>query len=606
MNAFSEMLAPWLADFFLLSTLLLAVVLAVGWCVGQPSRRMAIARPTLAALVLLTGLCALPSWSLVHLLTENAAVEDAGELSNLPAAPSLGQSTMKIAPTPPVETQSSPTIAPPALSAPEAKPMAWTTLLVGSYLCGCVLTILWQASGGVLARRLISEAAPAPPQLQALLRDVGETGKRLATLAVSSRIHTPAAIGVFRPTILLPQTMLQSQEESLRPILAHELAHIRHGDLRMLAAVRGLMILLWPQPLYWLLRRQIRRDQETLADAAAAEVTSRSDFAEQLVAWARVASESPGAPAPRLASSVGLWESPSQLKRRVAMLLDERFHVLRNCSRQWRVGTVFVMAGFAIGLSFVSIWPTPSLVANEEDVSQKAKRFSFGSKVEVVAIGAHDENIERWWDETGKAIDSVSFSWSRGRSTINADGLMRRIIIRVVDLPEDARLAWRIQGATRSSSASVTIDGQANPKGYYTKYFAVADGRKSFGSRVGIAAGPWKTVAQAGLKATPTGGGGKSVVFSGVVGGAEKTTVVVSHNYSDQDYRIFAIDKQGKEHIQSGWGGCSSGKITLANAAFPGLAVENVDHFEFRVRDYEWVEFKNLPLNPRDDQPYYP
>jgi Zn-dependent protease with chaperone function len=48
----------------------------------------------------------------------------------------------------------------------------------------------------------------------------------------------------------------------LGAVLAHECAHLRHGDLRTLALARLLLILFWPQPLYWWLRRIIRLDQE--------------------------------------------------------------------------------------------------------------------------------------------------------------------------------------------------------------------------------------------------------------------------------------------------------------------------------------------------------
>src|SRR5690606_17898975 len=56
----------------------------------------------------------------------------------------------------------------------------------------------------------------------------------------------------------------QDNSVALLPILAHELAHLQHRDLHTLAATRLLLILLWPQPLFWLLRRTIRLDQETL------------------------------------------------------------------------------------------------------------------------------------------------------------------------------------------------------------------------------------------------------------------------------------------------------------------------------------------------------
>ena len=96
----------------------------------------------------------------------------------------------------------------------------------------------------------------------------------------------------------------------------------------------------------------MRLDQETLADATAADVAGRADYAGQLVAWARVATESR---TPRLASSVGLWESPSQLKRRIAILLDEKLTVLRNCSHRWRVGSVLTLVLLALSLSLVTL-----------------------------------------------------------------------------------------------------------------------------------------------------------------------------------------------------------------------------------------------------------
>jgi len=148
---------------------------------------------------------------------------------------------------------------------------------------------------------------------------------------------------------------------ALLPILAHELAHLQHRDLHTLAATRLLLILLWPQPLFWLLRRTIRLDQETLADAAAADRAGRLDYAQQLLAWASTASTQRP---PRLAGAVGLWEGPSQLKRRIAVLLNEQFNVMRSCSRRWRGGSLVAIALIAIGLSTVTFQPQAG-VANE-------------------------------------------------------------------------------------------------------------------------------------------------------------------------------------------------------------------------------------------------
>ena len=321
MNTLSEFLIPWLADFFLLATLLLTTVLLVCWRIDQPARRLAVTRQSFLALFMLAGLCALPGWSLVHLLTAETTTVDfpqgyleADLPSEIPArSPLLDTEFENIPQTQPAQENSLVEITPAEISIEESMPgTAWLAVF---YLGGCLFVLLWQACGGVLARRLVRQATPAPAELQSLLSEITAHTRPAPKLLMSHRIQAPAALGLRQPIILLPQQVVEQDEKSLLPILAHEWAHIRHGDLRTLAAVRLLAILLWPHPLYLLLRRQVRLDQEALADVTASELTSRADYAQQLVALAR---QSATTRLPRLAASVGLWESASQLRRRVA------------------------------------------------------------------------------------------------------------------------------------------------------------------------------------------------------------------------------------------------------------------------------------------------
>ena len=135
---------------------------------------------------------------------------------------------------------------------------------------------------------------------------------------------TAVAIGILRPTILLPAALAAAGPgPTLRAVLAHEWAHVRNRDLWLLALGRCLLVVLYAHPLFWWLRRAIRNDQECLADAAAAG-QSRHDYAEELLRWARL---SPAASPARAWAAVGLWESASQLSRRIAMLLDETFRI---------------------------------------------------------------------------------------------------------------------------------------------------------------------------------------------------------------------------------------------------------------------------------------
>lgn len=385
MNLFAESFVRWLADYYLLSTLLLVVTLAVNWFVAQPARRVAITRATLAGLALLAALCALPGWSVLHLITHEADVVP----TTIASAPITKEDYVVeaipvVAPMEPTPLPAMPEVAsvPPTTTseATLVTQVSAVDVVSFAFLTGTIVVLAWQLIGHWRARVLLNGARNASTELQEMLNELAEDQPRLL---ISPRLPTAVALGVIRPTILLPQKLVETSDlSSLRTILAHELAHIRHGDLRLLAVCRALFVLFWANPLFWLLRRRLRLDQETLADAAAAEVSTRHRYAEQLVEWAkRFATDRP----PALAAAVGLWESPSQLRLRIAVLLDERLTIWRECSRRWRLASLAVCAGVAVGLSLVTLEPglaepekneeKPIAAVPEAEVEEGAKEY---------------------------------------------------------------------------------------------------------------------------------------------------------------------------------------------------------------------------------------
>jgi hypothetical protein len=154
----------------------------------------------------------------------------------------------------------------------------------------------------------------------------------------------------------------------LEAVLAHEWAHIRRGDLWLLALSRWLMTLLFFHPLYWWLRRRIREDQEALADAAAAQTEGAIDYAATLLHWVRLGKKRRGATA-----ALALWGKPSELKRRITMLLNPQFPVEACCPGRWRLGAGGVVALGALALSVLSVRPLPSASAESPVVKPAAK-----------------------------------------------------------------------------------------------------------------------------------------------------------------------------------------------------------------------------------------
>ncbi|MEN0110854.1 MAG: M56 family metallopeptidase, partial [Planctomycetota bacterium] len=320
---------PWwaaaLADFHVGAAALLLLATLVGSVLRQPVRRLAVAWAAAGSLGLLVLLAVTPGWSLwsVAPVATPARVANAEPLTpptiglTAPARPAgspLEVPRSRVEPTteplrsPPLASGSSPTTAGPSIN---RSSLALTAACV-VFVAVTVGVLIWLCVGWRIGRRLVAEADAAPERCSRLLEPLCDTG-RSPRLLVSDRLAAPVAIGLRRPAIVLPRPMADAEPDShLRTLLAHELAHVRGGDLWLLALLRGLMPLLWVNPLYWLLRRRVRLDQEALADAAAADLSSREAYAEQLVDWARQLAGY----RPPLAGAAGLWEGPSQLRRR--------------------------------------------------------------------------------------------------------------------------------------------------------------------------------------------------------------------------------------------------------------------------------------------------
>ena len=91
--------------------------------------------------------------------------------------------------------------------------------------------------------------------------------RRSVRLIVTSRPIGPAVFGLFRPSILLPEPLLSGTPlEQVELVLAHELIHVRRGD--MLAGKLQLVaqLIWWFHPLVWWANREACRERERCCD----------------------------------------------------------------------------------------------------------------------------------------------------------------------------------------------------------------------------------------------------------------------------------------------------------------------------------------------------
>jgi beta-lactamase regulating signal transducer with metallopeptidase domain len=137
--------------------------------------------------------------------------------------------------------------------------------LVG--FCGCVMITIGR---WISIRRLCGEAQSTRSVVlqHAFWLEAQRLGiRRLPKLQLSSRADGPLLAGIGRPTIVLPNGIEESFDESeLRLILAHELAHLKRRDLiwNWLPTIVG--SLFWFHPLVWLMKRRWSEAQEAACD----------------------------------------------------------------------------------------------------------------------------------------------------------------------------------------------------------------------------------------------------------------------------------------------------------------------------------------------------
>ena len=211
---------------------------------------------------------------------------------------------------------------------------------------------------GAAAAAWICRRADRPPEaLQADLSEIAGGQPKVPRLLVSPRISSAVALGLLRPTILLPAALAAAgPRQTLRAVLAHEWAHLRNRDLWLLALGRCLLVMLYAHPLFWWLRRCVRNDQECLADAVAAG-DAKPDYAAELLRWVRLG---PAASPARVWAAVGIWENASQLSRRIAMLLDEKLQIRPTASHRWQCQAAGAIVLLGAALSLVTLQPGQS------------------------------------------------------------------------------------------------------------------------------------------------------------------------------------------------------------------------------------------------------
>jgi beta-lactamase regulating signal transducer with metallopeptidase domain len=342
----------WLANYYLAATILIGLALAVRLFLRHPGKKIALDWASIVGLIVLALLSALPVYPRIAWV----AAERAAQAPEPPAGSPVGQPPAQATrPTggldprqpmpglePPVEHRQAP------LEAATVRLVGWKSVVAASFLAGSAAVFVWLLSGAIRTARLIRGASPAPLEVVELLHRLARGGN-VPTALASSRVAQPAAVCAWWPRILIPRQLLEDASPRLiEAVLVHELAHVQAGDLWLNSLGRFLLLVLFANPLFWLLRLRIREDQESFADAIAANRLGAHAYAEELLALARRVSTG------SFAVGLAMAERRTSLARRIKMLLHDRYRFGTSRLRRWRLASLAAGIVSAMALSAFS------------------------------------------------------------------------------------------------------------------------------------------------------------------------------------------------------------------------------------------------------------
>lgn len=167
---------------------------------------------------------------------------------------------------------------------------------------------------------LIKQATAAPSSLATVTTDIARRwGLAPIPVLIARGIASPFLWCLGRLKLIWPQNMLANE---LSPaIIAHELAHLRRCDHWIAWLEMAAALLWWWNPIFWIVRRNLRSTSEMACDALAlaAFPEGRCEYAETLLELSAVSKSR--APALVLGVSTG---TPSSFERRMSMIVSER------------------------------------------------------------------------------------------------------------------------------------------------------------------------------------------------------------------------------------------------------------------------------------------
>jgi beta-lactamase regulating signal transducer with metallopeptidase domain/thiol-disulfide isomerase/thioredoxin len=308
-----------------------------------------------------------------------------------------------------------------------ARAMPYVFWLLGIWCAGAGLNSLWTFIGLLRLRAIRRNAGSVPDWLHCeAARVAGAMGVvRGFELRQTQSLQTPCLVGVLGPMILLPARQCESQyRDELPAILAHELAHLKGGDLFWNALLQAVGIGLWLHPLAWRMRLAHADACDAVCDALASDYVGDARVYGRTLARLTLRITGSGAAHGLAMARV------SSVERRIAAV---RRHVFRTSLSRRRAALAVAIAAVAIavlgGLVLVPSQAEPpsataskAVAAKEEPTPALTQSQKSLTVVATASPGADEppsagksltlEKVFAAWKARQERIKSFYFVWN--------------------------------------------------------------------------------------------------------------------------------------------------------------------------------------------------
>ena len=496
---------------------------------------------------------------------------------------------------------------------------AWLAWVVAVWAIGGIVAVAGLLAGTIGMWRLVGEARPAKSSawksVQSLLRAMA--GHR-AALRESDAIRVPVTWGVVKPVVLMPQWARDWPEQKKRIALLHEVAHLRRLDCLTQVLAQLSCGLFWFHPLVWYAARRMRIEREHACDDRVLDAgLDPSDYAGHILDIARSARGFQYG-----AVSAVFMAHQSSLEGRLLAILDGNRPRL-SLKPTVVLTSVLLAAAALLPLAALRAGPrvesAPTTDAREavaEEVAGTGQSamspysavLPNGSRVELVGISYHPSRWREWWSADGTPLEKRPYAKLASEPELPQQEGSRwmQVAIRVRAPEEGGMVTYceTLPEVEASGSRGLSEDGQVVTD-VEARLFRVPESRESITVRYAVSGGAWDTAAVTQEGGTTTQYKDGEVRFSRPFvdeGGdrlSDRTGIVVTDTLTDDLPRILAIDRDGKPHLPATRENVETPPTERATRAWwPALPFEELREFQFQVRPYEWVVFRNVSLRP--------